>query len=167
MHPKAAENRLPRTSAQRSPLARFLDANTRFCRKHLKPRLYAVSHMTALNCWYERRLKSPGTGAMLEFGCGKDLPDPIPSANPASAEPRRGGMVNFASFADVSLTSSGLLRRISLYLDRSVRLRTFNVEPLTAAWLSIAYVRDSLAGALACRIADPADAECRSSTRID
>ena len=53
---------------------RFFDANQRFCRRRLKPRLYPVSHMTALNCWYERRVPNTGAGTSLEFGCGRDLP---------------------------------------------------------------------------------------------
>ena len=74
MHSKTTPHHSARAAVSRSLAGRFLDANTRFCRKQLKPRLYPVSHMTALNCWYERRVNSPGTGALLEFGCGKDLP---------------------------------------------------------------------------------------------
>lgn len=74
MHTNAAANGLARSPGAPSLAGRFFDANKRFCRDWLKPRLYPVSHMTALNCWYERRVKTPGHGAMLEFGCGRDLP---------------------------------------------------------------------------------------------
>lgn len=53
---------------------RFADANKRFCRRHLQPRLYPVSHMTALECWYDRRVvRVPEGAALLEFGCGRTL----------------------------------------------------------------------------------------------
>ena len=52
---------------------RFFDANKRFCRTRLQPRLYPVSHMTALEYWYSRRVKGNAAGAMLEFGCGRTL----------------------------------------------------------------------------------------------
>lgn len=53
---------------------RFFDANQRFCRRQLKPRLYPVSHLSALNLWYERRVPSKSSDTCLEFGCGRDLP---------------------------------------------------------------------------------------------
>lgn len=63
----------PRTGGAQ-PWTRFFDANQRFCRRHLKPRLYPVSHLTALNCWFERRVPTVPSGASLEFGCGEGLP---------------------------------------------------------------------------------------------
>src|SRR5688572_9001018 len=59
---------------QRSVLSRFFDANKTFCKRHLQPRLYAVSHMTALEYWFRRRVKGHPDGALLEFGCGSGLP---------------------------------------------------------------------------------------------
>lgn len=73
MDTSTAATPISRSSAP-SLVGRFLEANKRFCRDRLKPRLYPVSHMTALNCWYQRRVKADGHGAMLEFGCGRDLP---------------------------------------------------------------------------------------------
>jgi SAM-dependent methyltransferase len=49
---------------------RFVAANKRFCRAHLQPRLYPVSHMAALEQWYSARSPEVPGGAMLEFGCG-------------------------------------------------------------------------------------------------
>jgi SAM-dependent methyltransferase len=54
-----------------SPLARFIDANKRFCRGRLQPRLYPVGHMTALEYWFRRRVKGHHDAALLEFGCGR------------------------------------------------------------------------------------------------
>jgi 2-polyprenyl-3-methyl-5-hydroxy-6-metoxy-1,4-benzoquinol methylase len=51
--------------------SRFIDANKRFCRRHLEPGLYAVTHMTALDVWYSRR--TPAGGTLLEFGCGRTM----------------------------------------------------------------------------------------------
>lgn len=39
--------------------------------------------------------------AMLALGCDARLPDPIPAAHPESNEPRRGGVLQLASFGDI------------------------------------------------------------------
>ena len=57
----------------RTLLVRFIDANKRFCRGRLQPRLYPVGHMTALEYWFKRRVKGVAGGALLEFGCGRGL----------------------------------------------------------------------------------------------
>ena len=63
---------LPRAAAHpKGALARFIEANKRFCRGRLQPRLYPVGHMTALEYWFRRRVKSVPDGALLEFGCGR------------------------------------------------------------------------------------------------
>jgi SAM-dependent methyltransferase len=49
---------------------RFADANKRFCRSQLQPRLFPVGHMAALELWFARRL-GDGGGHLLEFGCGR------------------------------------------------------------------------------------------------
>lgn len=52
--------------------SRFADANKQFCKRHLQPRLYPVSHKTALDCWFRRRTASvPNGSTILEFGCGR------------------------------------------------------------------------------------------------
>jgi SAM-dependent methyltransferase len=60
-----------RTPVARSVWARFADANKAYCKRRLQPRLYPVSHMTALDCWYRRRAAANTGGALLEFGCGR------------------------------------------------------------------------------------------------
>ena len=57
-----------------SVLTRFVAANKRFCRRRLQPRLYAVSQIAALESWYRRRVKRHPEGALLDFGCGPELP---------------------------------------------------------------------------------------------
>jgi len=53
-------------------LTRFIDANKRYCRSTLQPRLYPVTQMAALDYWFRRRmLTRPAGGALLEFGCGR------------------------------------------------------------------------------------------------
>jgi SAM-dependent methyltransferase len=52
--------------------SRFVAANKRFCKRQLQPRLYPVSHMTALDCWFRRRTTSvPAGSTILEFGSGR------------------------------------------------------------------------------------------------
>lgn len=63
----------PRTAGA-SVLTRFVEANKRFCRLRLQPRLYAVNHIAALESWYRRRVKTHPEGALLDFGCGPNLP---------------------------------------------------------------------------------------------
>src|SRR5688500_17310883 len=59
-------------SASHSLWARFALANKRYCRSKLQPRLYPVSHMAALEYWFQRRIaEMPPAGALLEFGCGR------------------------------------------------------------------------------------------------
>jgi SAM-dependent methyltransferase len=62
------------TRARGSLWTRFVDANKSFCRRRLQPRLYPVSHMTAIQCWFDRRVKAAPEGELLEFGCGRTLP---------------------------------------------------------------------------------------------
>jgi len=57
---------------QRGIVTRFIDANKRYCRTRLQPRLYPVTQMAALDHWFRRRmLTRPAGGALLEFGCGR------------------------------------------------------------------------------------------------
>jgi SAM-dependent methyltransferase len=57
---------------------RFIDWNKRVCDKHFRPRLYPVSHMTALEALYERWISLEarrfGNDELLEFGCGTEFP---------------------------------------------------------------------------------------------
>ncbi|MGQ0734882.1 MAG: class I SAM-dependent methyltransferase [Acidobacteriota bacterium] len=63
-----------RTAGGAAVWSRFVDANKRFCKRRLQPRLYLVSHMTALDRWFERRSRAVApTAALLEFGCGRTL----------------------------------------------------------------------------------------------
>jgi SAM-dependent methyltransferase len=58
----------------RSLWSRFVDANKRFCRRRIEPRLYPVTHMTALDVWYSRRVTTVAAGGtLLEFGCGRTM----------------------------------------------------------------------------------------------
>ena len=53
-------------------LSRFIEASKRFCKQKLQPLLYPVSHMTALDTWFDRRVnRLPAEAALLEFGCGR------------------------------------------------------------------------------------------------
>ena len=73
MSMQAEENLVLNADAADLPVwTRFFDANKRFCRGFLQPRLYPVSHMTALEYWFRRRmLERPSGGTLLEFGCGR------------------------------------------------------------------------------------------------
>ena len=39
--------------------------------------------------------------ALVAVGCTRELPPPIPAAHPESDEPRRGGTLRFATFAEL------------------------------------------------------------------
>lgn len=70
----AEQNAPPRHAAHTSWWTRFVDGNKQFCKRHLQPRLYPVSHMTALDCWFRRRtMRVPEGCALLEFGCGRSF----------------------------------------------------------------------------------------------
>ena len=71
----AAPEPIRERRAHRSAWQSFVEANRRICHGHLQPRLYAVSHMTALMWWFGHhvpRQSRPGT--LLEFGCGREFP---------------------------------------------------------------------------------------------
>ena len=57
---------------------RFINWNKRICDLHFRPRLYPVSHMTALEALYERWISLEarrfGSDELLEFGCGTEFP---------------------------------------------------------------------------------------------
>lgn len=59
-------------------LERFIDWNKRLCDQHFRPRLYPVSHMTALEALFERWVGNEarrfGNDELLEFGCGTEFP---------------------------------------------------------------------------------------------
>ncbi len=56
-------------------LGAFLRANRRFCARYLKPRLYTVSHMGAVEHWLRNRVETmPCRESLLEFGSGHGFP---------------------------------------------------------------------------------------------
>jgi 2-polyprenyl-3-methyl-5-hydroxy-6-metoxy-1,4-benzoquinol methylase len=70
----SAVDRAAIAPARKPVWTRFIDANKRFCRQFLQPRLYPVTHMTALDVWYSRRVSRVAPGAsLLEFGCGRSM----------------------------------------------------------------------------------------------
>jgi SAM-dependent methyltransferase len=72
--PAAGALNRPAADRQRSTglVGRFIEANKRYCKRHLQPRLYAVSHMTALETWFDRRVtRVPDDASLLEFGSGR------------------------------------------------------------------------------------------------
>jgi SAM-dependent methyltransferase len=54
---------------------RFTEANKRICHGFFQPRIYTISHLSALEWWFRRRAESlPTRQRMLEFGSGRDFP---------------------------------------------------------------------------------------------
>jgi len=54
---------------------RFVAANKRICHNVLQPRLYAMSHITALMWWFSHHVpRQTRPGALLEFGSGSEFP---------------------------------------------------------------------------------------------
>jgi SAM-dependent methyltransferase len=52
----------------------FVAANRRFCLGYLQPRLYTVSHMSAVDWWFGQRFEGRRFEDVLEFGCGRTFP---------------------------------------------------------------------------------------------
>jgi SAM-dependent methyltransferase len=49
----------------------FFEANRRFCVGYLQPRLYTVSHVSAVYWWFTKRFLGRRFDDVLEFGCGR------------------------------------------------------------------------------------------------
>lgn len=66
-------------NAARGPAAnllqRFFAANARLCKQHFQPRLYTISHMSAVDWWFQQRVRTTSPReTLLELGCGRHFP---------------------------------------------------------------------------------------------